>query len=295
MIADRAFPNASANRSISERLRPDPRSRASQRKCPHLRLEYVPPGSAPRNKIAIHPIVLDQVLEHAVEKGNVATDEDREKIIRKTRAQKRAFRHGRYPVAFEPWLEVRVHDECFRSLFLCVVEVLHRDGLIVRDVRADENEQIGADPVGVGACRGGAPHRGVQCGRAWRMADPRAGIYVVRSEKPRHLLVRVIRFVCEPPRSRVPGLSVGIGGLQPFCSQGNRFIPGNPSKTSVAPLPQHRKRKPPESRKRAWRESSELCYVLQQTRVHGRHGVQAEKLQAQRAQVDAFHRPVVHS
>ena len=80
-IAWRALPKASAKRNMSARDSPEPRSSASQERLLHLGFQFAPAGGARADEVAVHPVVLDQVLEHAVEESDVAAGMDLEEIV----------------------------------------------------------------------------------------------------------------------------------------------------------------------------------------------------------------------
>ena len=78
------------------------------------------------------------------------------------------------------------------------MEILRRDRLIVRQIGADKNDKIGADPVGVRAGGCGTADGRVQTGGARRMADAGAGIDMIGTDEASDLLVRVICLVGKP-------------------------------------------------------------------------------------------------
>ena len=84
------------------------------------------------------------------------------------------------------------------------------------------------------------PTVALNAGSARRMADPRAGIDVVGSDKARHFLVRVVGLVGEPARSHVPGNPMGIGRRRPPRAGWRCLVPGDAAEAVVAPAADHR-------------------------------------------------------
>src|SRR5947199_231829 len=97
-----------------------------------------------------------------------------------------------------PGLPHRIHDRDLRALLLRVVQVLHRHGLVVRDVRTEEDDQIAADPIRVRARGGRDPDRVLESRGARRVARPARVVDVVRPEEPRDFVRDIVRFVRHP-------------------------------------------------------------------------------------------------
>src|SRR6266581_2543097 len=97
----------------------------------------------------VDPVVLEHVLEDARDEGDVASRVDREEFVGEVRAEEGAAGDRRHPVPLEARLPHRVHDRDLRPELLRVVQVFHRHGLVVRDVGAEEDDEVGADPVRV--------------------------------------------------------------------------------------------------------------------------------------------------
>jgi len=87
---------------------------------------------------------------------------DLEKIIGESGAKERALGHGRNPVAVKTRLDIRVYDENPRATILREAKVFHCDRLVVGNVRPHEDQQVRADPIGVGTRRRGAPNCGAE-------------------------------------------------------------------------------------------------------------------------------------
>ena len=90
------------------------------------------PRCARAMKALVDPALGHQHLEHAVQEGEVAAGVDGEPLVGELRAEHRRLRHRRHPVALEAGLEVGVDHRHLRALLARVVEVLHRDRLVVR-------------------------------------------------------------------------------------------------------------------------------------------------------------------
>ena len=206
--------------------------------------DLLPTGGPRSDELAIRPIVFDQMLEHAVEKRNVAAEMDLEELVGKARAKQRALRDRRHPVTLQPGLEIGVDDEDFRARLLRIVEVFCGHGLVVGDVAADKDEQVAANPIRIGAGGGGAAHCLVQGHGAGRVAETRAGVHVVGAEEARHLLVRVVGLVGQPARGEEPSDAVRVGGAQALGHQANGLIPAHAAETFLALSAHHRHRQP---------------------------------------------------
>src|SRR5580693_5529951 len=123
------------------------------------------------------------MFQNAVEESDVPADMNLEKIICESGAKERALSHRRNPVAVKTWLAIRVYDENPRATVLREAEVFHGDRLVVGDVRPHENQQVRADPIGVGTRRRGAANCGAERGRAGCVANTGASVHVIRAEK----------------------------------------------------------------------------------------------------------------
>ena len=178
---------------------------------------------------------------------------------------------------------------------LGVVQVLGGDRLIVGNVGADQHDQIGANPVGVGAGGGGAADGGAEAGGAGRVTDAGAGIDVVGADEARDLLVGVVGFVGQPARGHIPGQALGVDFAQLAGDQRGGFVPGDPAEPFVAPVADHGNAETSELAQFLFVLVAQRAHVFKGTPVHGWHGIQAEQLQADSAEVHALHGPVVHA
>ena len=127
-------------------------------------------------------------LEHAEHERDVAARPHGEEVVHERRAQQRRLRHRRHPVAIERRLAERVDDDDARPLLLGEVQVLRGHRLVVREVGADEHEQIGADHVGERAGRRAPADGRLQARRRRRVAQPRAAVDVGGAGDARQLL-----------------------------------------------------------------------------------------------------------
>src|SRR5581483_10552763 len=146
----------------------------------------------------------------------------------------------RHPVAFQARFSVRVYDEDLGSSFLGVVEIFRRARLIIGAVCADEDDEIGANPIGVGTGGRGAADCSAQPGGAGCMANTCAGIDVVGANEAGNLLMGVVRLVSEAARGEVPGKSLRIDVAQLLSDRSNCLIPGNSTESFVAFVANHR-------------------------------------------------------
>src|SRR5205085_2443052 len=101
------------------------------------------------DELAVEPTLFDKNLENACQKREIATGVDRVPIVRELGPEYSRFSNGWDPVAFHPRLEVRINDRDACAGLLRVVQILHRYGLVVRRIRSEEDDQVGADPVGI--------------------------------------------------------------------------------------------------------------------------------------------------
>jgi len=75
------------------------------------------------------------------------------------RSEEGAFDTRRHPVALEARLAERVHDHDLGSPLPREIEVFHEDRLSIRDVGAEQDDEIALDHVAVRACRRGDANR----------------------------------------------------------------------------------------------------------------------------------------
>ena len=75
------------------------------------------------------------------------------------RAERARSSQSTAPSSAPAGLPIRIDDGDLRAALLGLVQVLDRDRLVVGDVRAEEDDQVGLDPVRVGARRGADAER----------------------------------------------------------------------------------------------------------------------------------------
>ncbi len=280
---------------MSERVRPGAALQRLPGEAAHLGLGIAPAAGAAGNKVAVEPVALDQVFEHAGEKRDVAPGVNLEVIVGDLGAEQRALGDRGNPVAVQPRLLIGINDEDLGSGLFGVVQILGSHRLIVGQVGADQHHQVSADPVGVGAGGGGTAHGGTEAGGAGRVADAGAGIDMIGAEEARDLLVRIIGFVGKAARGHIPGQALGIDFAQGGGHTPDGFVPGDDAKALVALGAHHRRRQAAHLSQLSLGESMQSAGILEQVRVHGGHGVEPQQLQAHGAEVNALHRPVVHA
>ena len=74
---------------------------------------------------------------------------DREERVGHLGAEHRALDARRHPVALEPGLAQRVHDQHLGPPLSREVEVFHEDRLGVRDIGAEQDDEVTLDHVAV--------------------------------------------------------------------------------------------------------------------------------------------------
>ena len=258
-------------------------------------LGLAPAAGAAADEVAVDPVALDEVFEHAGEEGDVAAGVDLEVVVGDLGAEQGALGDRGNPVAVQPRLLIGIDDEDLGSGFFGVVQILGGHRLIVGQVGADQNDQVGADPVRVGAGGGGTADGGAEAGGAGRVADAGAGIDMIGAEEARDFLVGVVGFVGEAARGHIPGQALGIDFAQGGGDASDGFIPGDDAEAFVALGAHHRRRQASHLAQLPLGESAQSGGILEQVRVHGGHGVEPQQLQTHGAEVNALHRPVVHA
>src|SRR5581483_4209558 len=109
------------------------------------------------------------------------------------------------------------------------------------------------------------------------------------------LLMGVVPLVSEAARGEVPGKSLRIDVAQLLSDRSNCLIPGNSTESFVAFVANHRYSQASEFPQRFFCLAAQGSDIFKHAPVHRRHGVEAQKLQANGAEVDALHSPVVHA
>ena len=112
-----------------------------------------------RNKFFIQFVPCDQGFQHAVDKGDVAAAAHLKKIVHDFRAEKRAAHNRRRPRALQAVFARGADDRDARALFLGVVQVFRRHGLVVSEVGAEDHQEISADEIRQRAGRGAYAER----------------------------------------------------------------------------------------------------------------------------------------
>ena len=151
----------------------------------------------------VDPAECEERTEHADEKREVAAGVHVEPMVGDRSPAQRALRDRRNPVAFEPGLAVGIDDRDLRAVLLGVVQVFHRDRLVVRDVRPEQDDQVGVEPVDVAAGRGAIPERRLHRRRRCGVAEARGIVDVIGAEEPRRLLRGVVDLVGDAARRQI--------------------------------------------------------------------------------------------
>ncbi len=176
--------------------------------------------------------------------------------------------------------------------FFAGMEVLRGDGLVVGDVRSEEHDQVGAEPVAVAASRGSMAEHALHGRSRGGMAEARRIVHVARSEEASRFLRGVVGLVRDPPRGQVEGDTIRIGLAKARAREIERLVPGDDPETLLARPPHHGLGQAAEIPEAARREALERSGVGEPGRVECGHRVQAQELEAHHAEVSAFDRPV---
>src|ERR1700674_3475933 len=139
MITWRALPKASAKRYISALLCPALRSRALQGGAPRLGFGSLPADGASRDKLAVHPAVLDEMFQRAVEECDVSANVDLEIVIGQARSKQRALGDRRHPIAIQAGFEVGIDHKNFAACLLRVIKIFGGHRLVIGNVTADKD------------------------------------------------------------------------------------------------------------------------------------------------------------
>ena len=248
-------------------------------------------GAAADERFVDVPL-FEEKLPDAVQEREISTRVDREPVVGELRAEKGAFGVGRNPVGLEARLAVWIHDGHARPELLRLAEVLRRDRLVVRGVRPEEDDEVRAEPVGVGA-RGSAPADGaLQRDRGRGMAEARGVVHVVRAEKPRDLSGDVVRLVRQAAGGDVERNARRIRRLKPPGRSSNRLLPGNAGEALLSRAAAHRVRNTAQPSHRLRRKSGKPRDIGENRRIESAPRVRTKQVQPHHAQVDAVDREV---
>ena len=247
------------------------------------------------DEAAVHQAPLDHLLERAVEEADVAAHVDEEVAVGDLGAKQRALHIRRHPVAFHPRLAVGVDHRDLGASLLGVVEVLHRHRLVVGHIRADEHDQVAADPVAVRTRRGGHAQRALEPKGARRVADPGGVVDRVGPHRPHGLLRGEVGLVGGAPAGQVDAKPLGGAGADTPGDQVEGLVPARPGEARLAPAAHHRVGETAEVAQLGAVLTREEGHVGEQGRVQRRHGVQSQQPQADVAEMNLPGGPVAHA
>ena len=265
---------------------------------PLLRPQRVGERLEPRRVLAhesvVHPPVLHQVLEDAVEEGDVSAGVDREEVVREPRAEEGALGHGGDPVALQSGLPVGVDDDDPGAPALRLVHVARRDRLVVGYVAADEDEEVRPQPIRVGAGGGGDAQGVLEPDGARGVAYPGGVVHVVGPEEAGHLLRHVVGLVGDAPRRQVERDATRVRRRDPAADEVEGRVPADTGEPRLATPSHHGVGEPSERAQVLRGHPFERRAVGEDVRVQRSHGVQTEQVEAHRAQVYAVYGEVPH-
>ena len=241
------------------------------------------------------PAVLEQDLQRPEDEGDVAADVDGKPVVADRRAEKRRTQRRRDPIPLHRRLPVGIHEDNPGALLLGQLQVLDGYRLVVRGVGAEEDDQVGSNPIGVAAGRGGDPERGLHRRRRGRVADPGGVVDVVGAEEAGDLLRHVVDLVGQPPRGQVKGQALRVRSADALGDPLVGLGPVDTAEPRVTPLADHRIGETAELAQLSVLHVSELRHVIEQITVEAGHRVEAEQIEARRAEVDPPHRPIVEA
>ena len=247
------------------------------------------------DEAAVHQAPLDHVLERAVEEADVAAHVDEEVAVGDLGAKQRALHIRRHPVALHPRLAVGVDHRDLGARLLGVVEVLHRHRLVVGHIRADEHDQVAADPVAVRTRRGGHAERALEPKGARRVADPGGVVDRVGPHRPHGLLRGEVGLVRRAPAGQVDAQPLGGAGADALGDQVEGLVPAGPGEARLAPAAHHRVGEAAEVAQLGAAPARQRRDVGEQGGVQRRHGVQPQQPQADVAEMDLPGGPVAHA
>ena len=202
-------------------------------------LELIEVGGVFLDEGVIHPAFRDEDFHHAVEERDVAALRDGEPVVRDVGAEERAAHAARHPVTLHARLAIGIHHHDARAGLLGFVQILGGDGLVVRGIRAEEDDEVRAPPIAV-AARGGRDADGVfHRAGAGAVAETRGVIDVVRAEEARGFLRHVIDFVGDAARGDEEPDALWVAGFDALRHALIRFVPTDSPEADIAMLAQH--------------------------------------------------------
>ena len=154
--------------------------------------------------------------------------------VGESRAEDRALGDRRHPVPLEARFAHRIDDGDLGAALLGVMEVLRRDGLVVRRVRPEEHDEVGAEPVDVAARRRAVAERRLHRDGRGRVTEPRGVVDVRAAVRARHLLRDVVDLVRDAAGRQVERRARRIDGAEPGSRDVNRLVPRDRPETPVA-------------------------------------------------------------
>ena len=156
--ADFAAAYMRAKRSMSARVAPEMPLEVRERLTLELLEQLVEPdGVVADERRGRSPPSASSTFSTPLTNASVATGVHGEELVGHLRAEHRALDVARHPVALETGLAQRVDDHDLRPALAGEVQVLHEHRLGVRDVGAEQHDQVAVDHVGVRAGRRAPP------------------------------------------------------------------------------------------------------------------------------------------
>ena len=247
------------------------------------------------NERFIHSAALNQNLEHAVKERDVAALRDGKPVVTDVRAEERAAQIARHPVTLHAGFEIRVHHDDLGAARLGFVEIFGRDRLVVGRVCAEEDQEVGAKPVGVTARAGGDAERVLHRAGARRMTQARGVVDVVGPEETGDLLRDVIHLVRDAARREVERDALRITRVDAAGDATERVIPSDRRETTFAVSTNKRAGDAPQFAQLGVGLRFERCDVRHERRIERAHRVQAKQIQPRHAEMHAVDRPVVEA
>jgi hypothetical protein len=257
--------------------------------------ELVPPRGVPGEEAAIHLVGGDEVLEHAVEEGDVAALRDRVPLVGEIGAEERAVDVGGHPVTLHARFEVGVHEDDLGALLFGEVQVFGGNGLVVGGIGAEKYDDIAAKPVGVAAGGGGDAEGLFHRRGGGRMAEAGGVINVVGAKPAGGLLGEVIDLVGDAARGDEEGEAARVGRAQARPDAGEGVVPGDAGEARLAVTPPQRMGEPAEDAQLPVVAAPPGADVDEGVFRHGRHGVEPQQIQPRHAEVGALDGPVVET
>ncbi len=237
----------------------------------------------------------EEHFQCAVEERNVAALGDGEPVVGEVRAEEGAARVRRHPVALHARFEVGIDEDDLRAAAPGLEQVLGGDRLVVGRVRAEEDNDVGVEPVGITAGRGGdADHLFHRRGRG-RVAKARGVVDVVGAEEARGFLRHVVDLVGHAAGGDEKGEALRIGAAEARAQTGVHFVPRDAGEAALAAPAHHRVRQPAELAQRGVVEVRQAAGIGEECHVERTNRVEPEKIEACHAQVNAGDGPVVQA